>query len=155
MAWLPAVARRLVVHAAVIVGAGCLVGAAAGRPVTASLSEACNFGGLLPGKAALRACAGLNSPKETLVVEYSKSGVFTLHSPFAGVDIKTPVGAGYNHWNWGGNYLGDTTNVGCGGNDLTCKVDMSAVGVGGWSGLILLLTKKLLQKPAKVEPSGA
>jgi hypothetical protein len=118
------------------VGAACLlVGTAAGRPVAASLSEACDPNGPAPGKAAARVCAGLTLPKETVEFAGAANGVVTLTSPFAGVDITHPVnhagacnveGAAcvYHHWNWGGSLLEFLVVAGCGANDKTCKISL-------------------------------
>ena len=130
---------RLFGLATVLVGTACLLaGSAAARPVTASRSDACNPGGPLPGKAALRACAGLTLPKEKLIIEGNPSGAVTLGSPFTGYSTTIAVGhksntecqhegAGcvFHHWNWGGEFLGEIAVAGCAANDPTCKVDLT------------------------------
>ena len=147
------VGRKLLGLATVFVGAAFLVGAAAGWPLDASRSEACNPGGPLPGKAALRACAGLYSPKESLEYAGDSSGVVTLHSPFSGYSTTIAVnhksntecqheGAAcvFHHWNWGGEFLGDIAVAGCGANDLTCKVDLNHLGFGArWATVTVML----------------
>ncbi len=128
--------KWLLVSALVLVGAvWLLVASAAGRPTAVSRAAACNPGSALPGKAALRLCAGLNLPTETLDVEDSSSGVVTLHSPFIGTDIKKPTLCGtsgciYHHWNWGGEFLEEIVVSGCAANDETCKVDLNHSGFG-------------------------